>query len=254
MQLAIPPAPRKVSLRQVPGAVLRLSLLLGSTALLAGLLFGAGGLVGTWASSEREFLAAAVPVTAQVVSVELPPAERHEREPAKLAVIYTLDGVQHGASEVEADAVGAEVLAKGNAVMLLVDPAHPTHPRESAWVARHSGRSTWALGGLWLGLVLGLGFLAFEVRRALRRELLPLRRGMLVWLTPDAELSTSREEQTFPASYWKDDVQYRVRARARPGRAPVRNGPKVLAAVIPSEPQWVRVIDEDLAQTLGWFR
>jgi hypothetical protein len=34
----------------------------------------------------------------------------------------------------------------------------------------------------------------------------------------------------------------------------VRNGSKVLAAVVPREPDWARVIDEDLARTLGWIR
>ena len=28
---------------------------------------------------------------------------------------------------------------------------------------------------------------------------------------------------------------------------------KLLAAVVPSRPTWVRVIDEDLAHQLGWF-
>ena len=51
-----------------------------------------------------------------------------------------------------------------------------------------------------------------------------------------------------------DDQKLEVTARGRPGRRPVRNGEKVLAAVVPSEPTWVRVVDEDLARTLGWYR
>jgi hypothetical protein len=34
----------------------------------------------------------------------------------------------------------------------------------------------------------------------------------------------------------------------------VRNGEKVLAAVVPTEPTWARVVDEELAKTLGWYR
>jgi hypothetical protein len=33
----------------------------------------------------------------------------------------------------------------------------------------------------------------------------------------------------------------------------VRNGEKVLAAVVPRRPTWVRIIDADLAKTLGWI-
>ncbi|MFP2908384.1 DUF3592 domain-containing protein, partial [Pyxidicoccus sp. 3LFB2] len=50
------------------------------------------------------------------------------------------------------------------------------------------------------------------------------------------------------------DVKHAVRARVRPGRAPVRNGEKVLAAVVPRQPGWARVIDQDLAKELGWVR
>jgi len=95
--------------------------------------------------------------------------------------------------------------------------------------------------------------LLLEGRRALLRELNPLRHGMLVWLTPNAPLPETKQETVFAAHYYRQDVKYEVQARARPGRAPVRNGEKVLAAVVPSRPTWVRVIDEDLAKTLGWY-
>ena len=58
----------------------------------------------------------------------------------------------------------------------------------------------------------------------------------------------------FPANYWKQDRKHTVHARLRPGRAPVRNGEKVLAAVLSSLPDQARVIDEELARVLGWVR
>ncbi|HEX8439547.1 MAG TPA: DUF3592 domain-containing protein, partial [Archangium sp.] len=92
------------------------------------------------------------------------------------------------------------------------------------------------------------------LRRTLRVELEPLRTGALVWLTPEGPLPESRREVLFPASYWKQDRKHAVRARLRPGRAPVRNGDKVLAAVSSALPDQARVIDEELARALRWVR
>jgi hypothetical protein len=92
------------------------------------------------------------------------------------------------------------------------------------------------------------------VRRLWRAEVEPLRLGALVWLTPQGPLPETRGEVVFPAHYFRQDVKHGVRARVRPGRAPVRNGDKVLAAVVPRQPGWARVIDQDLAKELGWVR
>ena len=150
------------------------------------------------------------------------------------------------------DALRGETLGKGSRVELLVSPDDVTHPREAQYARAQLLRSSlpW---GLALGGALAVGLFWRELRRALRRELAPLRVGMLVWLTPDGPLPATRRELVFSGSYWKDDVKFEVRARARPGRAPVRNADKLLAAVLPAEPSWVRVIDEDLARALGWF-
>jgi hypothetical protein len=172
---------------------------------------------------------------------------------AKLTVLYPWEGRSLTASGVEADADEVEGLGKGAAVLLLVDPQDPSHPREASRARGRAGFKLLGWGGVALGLLVGALALAREARRAVRRELEPLRKGMLVWLTPGEELPRTREELVFNASYWRDDVEQKVRARARPGRAPVRNGDKLLAAVLPSEPSWVRVVDEDLAKALGWF-
>lgn len=254
MQLGIPSPPRPVSLGQVPGALGRLALSAGVAVALVGLGLGVGRLAGRALSSEREFFERAVEVPGQVGSISLPPLAQREGGVARISVIYAVEGRDRSASGVELDAVAAEELARGNTVTLLVDPASPEHPREARYARARSGIVAFGQAGLGLGLLFGLAGLAWELRRAVRRELEPLRRGMLVWLTPDGELPATRGELVFPASYYRDDVKYAVQARARPGRAPVRNGEKLLAAVVPSQPTWVRVIDEDLAKTLGWYR
>ena len=66
--------------------------------------------------------------------------------------------------------------------------------------------------------------------------------------------SPESDELRFAGHYFRDDQRFEVTARGRPGRRPVRNGEKVLAAVLPSQPTWARVVDEELATALGWYR
>lgn len=254
MQLAIPHAPRPVRLSQVPGALLRLATAAALGLLLCGLavafaLRGAG-----YFSAERAFLDRAKEVTATVTRVSLPPKEQREDAPATLTAIYPFDGLQRSATGIITDALYAEGIGQGAKVTLLVDPADPEHPREAAH-ARRRGAVLWLLpAALGFGLLLAAGIFALELRRVYRSLVEPLQKGALVWLLPEGPLPDAREEVTFSASYFRDDVKHEVKARGRPGRAPVRNGDKVLAALVPKKPTWVRVVDEDLARTLGWIR
>lgn len=254
MRFAIPHAPRRVRFTQVPGAVGRLArtLLLGLLLMAAA---GAGGsAVGHFLMKERAFFAQAREVEGRVAGLRLPPVEERGEAEATLEVLYSLEGVQHTASGVRTSARYAEGLGHGARVLLLVDPEKPDRPREARFAREQAGTLYLLPWGLGLG---GLGAVALflrELRRTLRGEVEPLRVGALVWLTPEGPLPETRREIVFPASYFRQDVRHTVRARARPGRAPVRNGEKVLAAVLPREPGWARVIDEDLARTLGWLR
>lgn len=254
MRLAIPNTPRKVSLGQVPGAYARLSIVAAVGGVLAAGLGFAGTKAGTWLSGERQFFETAVEVPGKVTLVSLPPARERERGVAKLSVIYAYpEGFDRSAAGVPTGALYAEGLGVGADVKLLVDPKDPERPREARYERDREGLQRFVPIGVGLGILLALGLFGFELKRSIRSELDPLRKGMIVWLTPDEELPETRGETVFPASFYRQDVKIAVRARARPGRAPVRNGDKVLAAVVPSRPTWVRVIDEDLARTLGWF-
>jgi hypothetical protein len=254
-QLAIPSAPRRVRLTQVPGAlrgVATVAALAGAATLLAwALAFGASG----WLSKERAFLERAVPVRGTVVSVALPPVDERDHRQASLQVLYQVDGAERSASGVELSALAAEGLGRGAAVDLLVDPARPDHPRE-AGEARSRAPLLW-LANLLLGVgvLATLALIARELRKAWRRQLAPLRTGAIVWLTPAAPLPDAppRGEVSFAASYYRDDVRHEVTARAD-GGAWIRQNEKVLAALVPGEPTWVRVIDERLARRLGWYR
>ncbi len=254
VKLAIPAPPRAVTLRQIPGAVRRVGLTvavaLGSTLLVWALV--------AWAqrplAAQRDFLARAVEVEARVAEVSLPPVAQRETRSARLRVIYRLDGRDYAASGVTLGGVRAEQLFQGAPLTVLVDPARPSLAQDA-----ESARA--GAGWVWLGFfVLGLGVVlgglavAVVVRRDVRRELDPLRVGALVWLTPEAPLPETKDELRFPAHYYRDDVKHEVLARVRPGRRPVRNGEKVLAAVLPSLPRWARVVDEALARDLGWYR
>lgn len=254
MQLAIPSAPRKVKLSQIPGALRRVALVAGGAVLLTllGSFFAARAQSSL--SAEREFLERAEEVKGQVTEVVLPPMESRLETPARLRVIYTLGARDYAASGVQANSVDAEQLFIGSKIALLVDPAAPSKAQDAKWLRGRVGL-VW-LGTLivGLGVLLGAGLVAWELRRAIRREVAPLRFGALVWLTADEPLPDTKEELRFAAHYFRDDVKQSVTARGRPGRRPVRNGEKVLAAVVPSEPTWVRVVDEELAQVLGWYR
>ncbi|GHG77396.1 DUF3592 domain-containing protein [Comamonas sp. JC664] len=254
MQLAIPHAPRKVKLRQVPGAVGRLirGALLG---LLAVAVLGAGaGWAGRYFVEEQGFASRAEEVEGIVVASRLPPPEERDGGEGRLEVLYTFDTSEHSVSGVRTFAEYAEGLGRGARVLLLVDPASPGRPREARFArsqALRVGLMPWGIG---LGVLVALGGFAWEVRRLWRSEVEPLRLGALVWLSPDGPLPETRGEVSFPAHYFRQDVKHAVRARVRPGRAPVRNGEKVLAAVVPRQPGWARVIDQDLASVLGWLR
>lgn len=250
MKLAIPPAPRPVSLWQVPGALRRVGVvaavgLVGAAALALG-----GRAAQRSLSAERDFLAVAVEVPGRVMEVTKPEGDG----PARLRVIYQLHGDDFSASGVLLDPEVASGLGLGAHLDLLVDPKVPGKAKAARWVRARD--SWWWLEavGAGLGVLAGAVLVARELRRAVRREVAPLRLGALVWLTPEGPLPETKEELRFPAHYYRDDVKHAVTARGRPGRRPVRNGEKVLAAVVPSEPTWVRVIDEELARTLGWYQ
>lgn len=254
MQLAIPQAPRAVSLARVPGAVARLVRVLGVG---LGLMVGVGaaaGALGRFVVEERRFLARAEPVEGQLMALTLPPRDEREGAEARLEVLYTWNAVRYSASGVRTRAEYAEGLGPGARVRLLVDPLVPDTPREEGHVRARAATLGLVPWGLALGALGALGLFGWELRRTLRVELEPLRKGALVWLTPDAPLPESRREVLFAATYWKQDRQHAVRARLAPGRAPVRNGDKVLAALHSSMTGQARVIDETLARALGWVR
>ena len=254
MQLAIPSAPREVKLSQIPGALRRVAIVGAAAVVLTAVGWFAAARTQASLSAERDFLERAQEVKGQVTEVVLPPMESRLETPARLRVIYKLGGREYAASGVEANSLDAEQLFTGASVVLLVDPAQPSKAQDARWLRSRVGL-VW-LGSLivGLGVLLGAGLVTWEFRRALRRELAPLRYGALVWLTADEPLPDTKEELRFAAHYFRDDVKQSVTARGRPGRRPVRNAEKVLAAVVPSEPTWVRVVDEDLARVLGWYR
>jgi hypothetical protein len=251
LRLAIPKVPRAVTYAQIPGAVRRLVIIaLAATAFCA--LLGFGSLrAGRWFSSEREFFAAAEEVTGRVSEIRLPKAGDGE---AKITVLYDFKGLGRSVTGVAMLADDAMEIGPGARVKLLVDPQLPEKPREERWADARSGFTRFLPFGLGVGVLVAVLLVARELRRALRRELAPLKHGMLVWLTPDEDLPRTKGELQFKAHYFQDDKKYEVKARARPGRAPVRNGDKLLAAVVPSQPTWVRVVDEDIAKVLGWYQ
>jgi hypothetical protein len=241
-----------VRFTQVPGTVGRLLLvLLAGLALMA--LLGAGA----WAAGrlfveERDFLARAQEVEGLVAAVSLPPRGQRAGAQAALAVLYRFQDLQHTASAVPVSAEVAEGIGPGAKVQLLVDPSRPDVPREAGFVHERAGQWNllpWALG---LGALLAVGLFAWVLRRTVRAEVQPLRTGMLVWLTPDGPLPERGD--VFAATWFQQDVKHAVRARLRRGRAPVRNGDKLLAAVLPHHPGLARVVDEELARILGWVR
>lgn len=253
LRFAIPKAPRQARLRQVPGAVRRLV-----RAVLVGVLVAAVIAVGAWAAgrwlgAEAAFFRAAVPIDAQLIAVFLPPKAEREDSVATATLVFDLEGVTHSVAGVEMDALVAEGLGRGAIVPLLVRLDDPSHPREKRRAEALRGATRFVPFGVGVGALVLLAIVGRELRRAWRRELEPLRLGALVWLTPDGPLPEGRGEQTFAGHYFRDDVKHAVRARGDFSQAPVRKGEQLLAAVVPSEPTWVRVVDEDLARRLGWL-
>lgn len=243
-----------MKLTQVPGAVKRLALfLLLALGFAVALAFAARALSASFAQ-DQALLRRSERVTGTLRDLQLPPLDERDGATAQLSVLYQFDKRGYTGTRIEMDALSAEGLGPGAKVDLYVDPLDPDHPREVTRLQRQATRSDLLPYGFGLGLLLGLGLFAFELRQTVRRELEPLRKGALVWLTPDEPLPETRSEIVFKAHYFRADNKHEVRARGRPGRAPVRNGQKILAAVVPSKPRWVRVVDEDLARTLGWMR
>jgi hypothetical protein len=253
MQLRIPHAPRPVRFGQIPGARSRLALTALGCAIFAALMIGLALSTGRSQLADRDFTARAVLVTGKVTQVRHPPAMTADVEPAKLTVLYRWNDAAMTASSVDVPASEARGLGAGSLLDLLVDPNDPDRVRAVLAVetAQTLAPLSWAI--VVIALLLAIGGVALELRRAWRRELEPLRHGALVWLTPDRPTPEGKQESVFGASFWRDDVKYSVRARGRLGHSPVRNADKLLAAVVPSQPTWVRIIDEDLARTLGWF-
>lgn len=254
MQFAIPHAPRAVKLSQVPGALKRLALfLLLALLLAAGFAAGASALSASFGEDVAR-LRRSEKITGRFRDAKLPPVDKREDAIAKMSVLYVFAKQRYSGNGIEISALDAEGLGEGAPVELYVDPADPDHPWEVRLLERRAARADLLPWGLGVGLVLGIGLFGFQLVRTLRRELEPLRKGALVWLTPDGKLPDTKSEIVFAAHYFREDKKFEVKARARPGRAPVRNGEKILAAVVPKRPSWVRVVDEDLARTLGWIR
>lgn len=252
MQLQIPHAPRPVRLAQIPGARRRLAWIaaVGFVGMVA---FGfLGQVVSAWVVAEQRFLARAQRVEATVASVTLPPQERRHADHAQVSALYELAGRRESAAGIRMDGYDAERIGPGAPLTLLVDPAEPTRPRELRQALRDARKTSLLPFGFFLGLIAAVTALFLEARRTVRSELEPIRHGALVWLTPDAPLPERGRAVVISASYLRDDVRQKVRARFTPGRAPVRNADKVLAAIVPSRPTWARVVDEELAARLGW--
>lgn len=203
-----------------------------------------------WVTEEARFIAGADVIQGTVVRVD---RSKLERSTWPVSVIYTFGSSQQSAT-VEVEAARAERLGKGATIELLVRPETASVAREKATIEAQAGRGSFVLPVLGIAIVAALLVLIRELQRAMRREVEPLRTGLLVWLTPDSPLPESAGPFSFPAHYFRDDVKKPVVARADGRRRPVKNGEKVLAAVAPREPTWVRVVDEEVAASLGWYR
>ena len=250
MQLQIPHAPRKVRLSQVPGAVGRLLRALGLGLLGLAVCVAAGAWAGQRFWAERQFVASAVEISGRVSAVKRPVPGQDR---GVISVVYRIGEEDQAAGGVITSAARAAELYPGAELRLLVDPASPSQPREAGEAEARAGR--WRLFplGVGLGLLLAIAAVGFELRRTVRSDLEPIRLGALVWLTPSSPLPESTREQVIRGSYLRGEVRHEVQTRVRPKRYPVRNGEKLLVAIVPSRPTWARAIDEDLAKTLGWL-
>jgi len=252
VQLAIPHAPRPVTLGRVPGALRRVSIV-AAACLAAVIVVGLGArLAVRWLTDDARFVAEAERVEGRVVRVDRPAKGASEKSTLPVAVIYSFHGQQ--SATVEVDTSIAEPLGKGARLGLLVRPDDPGRPRELGTAEAGSGRSSLIMPIVGVAIVAAILVLIRELRRATRREVEPLRTGLLVWLTPDAPLPETKGPFTFAAHYFRDDVKHSVMANADGRRQPVKNAEKLLAAVAPREPTWVRVVDEEVARSLGWYR
>ncbi len=249
MQLAIPQAPRRVRLSQIPGGLARVGLV--AAAMLA-LVAGAGFAAARWARAvgrEEGFLARAQEVDAQVRDLQMPRGEGEEL--ARVDVLYELGGLQRVGTGLPLFVQDAQEIRWGSPLRILVDPANPDAPRElrlarsKAPGLRAQRIALWTLVGIFAAAACAVVVLAF------RREVLPFRKGALVWLTPDKLLPWGG---AFKASYLREDVRHAVRASVRAGKAPVLNGEKVLAAVAPGRGRRAKVIDEEMARAFGWWK
>jgi hypothetical protein len=202
-----------------------------------------------WITDDARFLRDAAAVEGTVVSVE--PARDRAQTPVQ--VIYRFAERQHTAS-VFVESERASGLGKGAKLELLVRAAEPERARERLTTEASARQGPFLGTVLLVAIVAALLVVVREVRRAMRREVEPLRTGLLVWLTPNEALGERRGEFAFPAHFYRDDRRVDVTARLNGSRRPVRNGEKLLAAVAPREPGWVRVVDEEVARSLGWYR
>ena len=146
MQLAIPSAPRDVLLWQIPGALRRVAIVGGLTAVLTLVVWFAAARAQASLSAERDFLERAQEVKGQVTEVVLPPMESRLETPAKLRVIYKLSGRDYAASGLQTNSLDAEQLFIGSKVALLVDPAAPSKVQEARWLEAHGADAIIAQG------------------------------------------------------------------------------------------------------------
>ncbi len=248
MQLVIPHAPREVRLAQVPGALARVV----TAALVGAVLTACAGVAAVhalrWAAAERAFVAKGLSLTGEVTTLE-GGTDGH----ARLGAAWTVAGRRYAASELTLGTDSTVPMA-GGPVALYVDPEDPSRARERTYAVARAQRAKavpFAVAG---ALALAIALWAVAVVRAVRREVVPLRKGSLVWLTPDRPLPVTRGGRVVRASYFREDVKHAVRARVWPSRRPVRKDEKVLAAVLDSQPDWGLVVDEELLARLGWSR
>ncbi len=246
MQLLIPHAPRAVRLSQVPGARARVA----GAAVLCLLALAVAGVAlartQRWISTERAFAERGLALPGAVTSLDVGEDGR-----PRVGVAYELDGHPQSASGLSLGTQTAAPLVGGK-VSLRVLPEAPSRPREQGFAEEAAARVEGgpyavALLGAILAAVAGLSLI-----RSVRREVLPLRRGSLVWLTPDRPLPETTGTRVVRASYFRDDLKQAVRARVRPSKLPVRKEEKVLAAVLDGHLDWGVVIDEELLVRLGW--
>ena len=183
----------------------------------------AAAFAGRFFMKERGFFSRAKEIQGVVASSKLPPPDKRVDAEATLEVLYSVDErAIHRRTACALPRSTPRGSGVARSVTLLVDPNQPDRPREAQFARAQSGAINLLPWGLGVG-ALGAVFLFLrELRRTIRAELEPLRRGDLVWLTPDGPLPETRSEIVFPASYYRKDVKRRrprprsPRPRARP--------------------------------------